>query len=297
MNTYERLEKLSPDTERKISSGEKGYSKVRGEQFLKFCARLEKEMLSHPVIVDNTYTQWFSKGEMSEEHVKKFIIQFSVFSNLFTIAQLKKVINADSLENMRASKEILVNELGVIFKPKDREHERKGHEGLKYDAAQDPELVSVEGTVEGSTFRFSAAHFEWLLRIAKELGLGFNDVGKRRNGNSSTLFFCDELSRLYGHENYEISQAASFAIENWAYRSGFWKELMSGLSQFQKRTGKKLSMGFFTYHDRLEKQHAIHTQEELEEYYFENQTLNEDQYIKHGIEILNAVEIFFKGLA
>lgn len=46
-------------------------------------------------------------------------------------------------------------------------------------------------------------------------------MGKRSHGSKSTVHFCDELSRLYGSENYEIAQAASYAVENWASR-GFW---------------------------------------------------------------------------
>ena len=43
-------------------------------------------------------------------------MQFSVFSHQFVEAQLRKVINAADLQTYRAGKEILMNELGVIFK-------------------------------------------------------------------------------------------------------------------------------------------------------------------------------------
>ena len=45
--------------------------------------------------------------------------QFSVFSQLFLVAQLQKIINAPTLEEMRDGKEILANEIGVVFKGKD----------------------------------------------------------------------------------------------------------------------------------------------------------------------------------
>ena len=48
----------------------------------------------------------------------------------------------------------------------------------------DPDLVATEGTVDGGRFRFAAAHFEWLLRFAAPLGLGFDDLGKRRHGTA-----------------------------------------------------------------------------------------------------------------
>jgi hypothetical protein len=72
-----------------------------------------------------------------------------VFSNLFLVAQLFKTINADSLQGMRASKEILANEIGVVFNAGGRRAASSDNGG-----DTDPELVSSEGTVEGGVFRF-----------------------------------------------------------------------------------------------------------------------------------------------
>ena len=47
-------------------------------------------------------------------------MQFSVFSNLFLLAQLNKVINSPTLEGAREGKEILANEIGVVFKPQEK---------------------------------------------------------------------------------------------------------------------------------------------------------------------------------
>ena len=62
------------------------------------------------------FRAWFGRGEQNEAQIREFVVQFSVFSNQFLIAQLNKVINADTLDGMRASKEILANELGVTFR-------------------------------------------------------------------------------------------------------------------------------------------------------------------------------------
>ena len=158
----------------------------------------------------------------------------------------------------------------------------------------DPQLVSPEGTVEGGVFRFQAAHFEWLLKIAGKLGLEFNDVGKRRHGTESTLVFCDELKRLYGSADYQTSQAASYAVENWA-AAGFWDELVEGFAKYNTRTGTNLPLSFFTWHSRLEAQHARHTQEELEELYFERE-ISEDAFIHYGNEMPDGVAAFWEGL-
>lgn len=270
-----------------IRDGHAGYTVPRGVGFLAFQRRIDRELLQHRVITRNAYTAWFRQGEQNEAQVRAFIVQFSVFSNLFLVAQLYKMINADTLEGMRASKEILANEIGVVFRPHDAPPTAAC---MEYD----PERVGTEGTVQGGTFRFEAGHFEWLYQIARKLGLRFNEIGKRRFGIPSTLFFCDELVRLYGAEDYAVSQAASYAVENWA-AAGFWDELIEGFKRYNRRHGADLPLGFFVWHSRLEAQHARHTQEELEEYYFQGEC-NEDAFIRHGNEMLDAVAAFWDGL-
>jgi len=270
-----------------IQEGRDRYSIDRGKQFLSFQSRIDRELLQHRVIVQNEFCQWFERGDLKLEQVRAFVVQFSVFSNLFLIAQLHKVINANSLEGMRASKEILANEIGVVF---------KSSKGRQADAqGVDPELANTEGSVEGGIFKFRAAHFEWLLQIAQQLDLSYDEVGKRRWGTPSTLHFCDELVRLYGSDDYEIGQAASYAVENWA-AAGFWQQLVNGLKKFRDESCPGLSIAFFDYHNRIEAQHAAHTQEELEEYYFEHGDLNEDQFIRYGNEMLEGVAAFWDGL-
>ncbi len=101
------------------------------------------------------------------------------------------------------------NEIGVVFnspKPQTKE-------SIENELMADPELVAVEGLIEGVTFYFRAAHFEWLLRIANKLDLDFTEIGHRKHGTAATLLFCRELIRLYGSSHYLTSAAASFAVE------------------------------------------------------------------------------------
>ena len=84
------------------------------------------------------------------------------------------MINAADLDEMRAAKEILANELGVVFRSRD---------GQKAARDVDPDIVGIEGTVDGGTFRFRAAHYEWLLHFAAPLGLDFADLGRRSVGS------------------------------------------------------------------------------------------------------------------
>ncbi len=281
----QQLEGLSETSLQSIMDNKSGYTIETAKKFLMFQRRIDQELLKHSIITNNVYTRWFEKGEMNKRQIQDFVVQFSVFSNLFLIAQLKKTINADTIEGMRASKEILANEIGVIFKKINKQD---------VEGQNDAELISSEGSVEGGTFRFRAAHFEWLLRMATQIDLGFNDIGKRSHGTRSTLFYCDELSRLYGSEDYMVSQAASYAVENWA-AAGFWEELITGFTRYNENTQSNLNLSFFIWHAKIEAQHAAHTQEELEELYFSRE-IDEDKFIDDGNEMLAGVAEFWNGL-
>ncbi len=264
-----------------LSEGKMGYSIDKAKRFLEFQRRINQELLKHRVITDNPYTAWFEKGDQSLSQIKAFIIQFSVFSNQFLIAQLNKMIHAETLESMRASKEILANEIGVRFNP--AVHSTGGNT-----------LGATEGSIEGGIFHFGAGHFEWLYHIAQKLGLAFADIGQPKHGTQTTLLFCDQLIRLYGGSDYQASQAASYAVENWA-AAGFWRQLIKGIKRFNEKNRTDLPLGFFIWHDQLESQHASHTQEELEELYF-TQNLDEEGFIRDGNQMLNGVAVFWDGL-
>jgi hypothetical protein len=265
------------------------------EDFQDFLAGVDHDLLHHRIITDNAYTRWFREGTATDDELRHFVRQFSVFSNQFLVAALLRVINAPSLAQARAAKEILMNELGVIYR-------REGHAGRSgagdsddaKDREGDPELVSTEGTVDGGTFRFRAAHFEWLLACAEGLGLRFDDLGKRRHGRPSTLRFCDELQRLYGNEDPQTAQAASFAVENWA-AAGFWQELEDGLIRIQQARHPRLRIAFFTWHNRVEAQHAGHVMEEIEEVFFDP-GFSRETFFRGGREVLDAIALFWDGL-
>lgn len=249
-----------------------------------FQARVDRAVHGHPVVVDNRYTRWFATGATTRADVRHLTVQFSVFSHVFVQAQLAKVINAADLRSYRAGKEILMNELGVVFRS-----ERPGSaEGV------DPDLVATEGTVDASRFRFAAAHFEWLLRFAAPLGLGFADLGKLRLATPPTRFFCDELVRIYGHEDASVAEGASYAVEHWA-AAGFWKELIAGLTVFKERECPELPLAFWTWHDKVEDQHAAHTADELADA-FSAPGFDQARFLAGAADMLDGVQAFWDGL-
>ncbi len=252
--------------------------------FAEFQARVDELVHNHPVVTDNEYCKWFAEGNATEEDVKDLTVQFSVFSQLFVEAQMRKVFASQTLEQYRSGKEILMNELGVSFvKP-----------GVEAVDETDPDHVPTEGTINGGKYRHTAAHFEWLLKFAEPLGLGFSDLGKRRHGTQSTLHFTDALSEWYGNDDPCVGAGASYAVENWA-AAGFWKQLIAGMEAFQESSGTKLNLGFWRWHDMVEDQHAEHTHDELREDYDE-EWFDEEKYMEGAEHILDAVKVFWDGL-
>lgn len=260
-----------------------------------FLEQVRETVMSHPVVANNEYCIWFSKGEATRDQVRDLIQQFSVFSNLFIVAQLMKTINAPSMEQARESCEILVNELGVVFNSgRTSPTDSGGPSDVDKDRQGDPELVSTEGTVDGGTYRFNARHFEWLVKVGEAVGFSFDDLGKRKFGREETLFFTDELARIYGNDEPDIAEGASFAVEHWA-AAGFWKQLISGLDGFRDRECPELRLAFFTWHDRVEDQHAAHTMDELEGA-FKRTGFDQQKFLDGAAEMLNGVKAFWDGL-
>ncbi len=285
--------RVSERIEERLRTGELTLPQV--EDFRDFLAVVEHDLLKHRIITHNEYTHWFQNGQATHEELRHFIKQFSVFSNLFLEAALLKVINAPTLQQARAGKEILMNELGVIYRRRDQAiGARSAQSDEEKDREGDPDLVSTEGTVDGGICRFQAAHFEWLVKIGEGLGLSFQEMGKRRFGRPGTIQFCDELARLYGSDDAMIAEGASFAVENWA-AAGFWQELEDGLLILKKNRYPHLKLAFFTWHNRVEAQHAGHTMEELEDVYFDPD-FDRAKFLQGGREILEGVAAFWDGL-
>ena len=260
-----------------------------------FMEQVREVVMSHPVVAHNDYCLWFETGLASQEQVRDLIQQFSVFSNLFIVAQLLKTINSPTIDQARESCEILVNELGVVFNSgRTSPSAISARTDAEKDREGDPELVSTEGTVDGGVYRFSARHFEWLVSVGRAVGLDFDDLGKRKFGRDSTLFFCDELSRIYGSDDPDIAEGASFAVEHWA-AAGFWKQLIRGLDAYKQRECPDLRLAFFTWHDRVEDQHAAHTMDELRGA-FERPGFDQEKFLHGAEEMLNGVKAFWDGL-
>ena len=52
-----------------------------------FATRALSIVAKHPIVTKNEYTEWFAKGEATIPQAQQMVKQFSVFSNLFLLAQ------------------------------------------------------------------------------------------------------------------------------------------------------------------------------------------------------------------
>src|SRR5438067_2270463 len=152
MATATHHELVSPRIEDRLRRGELAEEQV--DAFRDFLDRVGRDLLHHRIITDNAYTRWFRDGQATDAELAHFVRQFSVFSNQFLVAALLRVINAPTLQQARSAKEILMNELGVIYRRTGQEQgSEPSHPSSLNDEAKDregdPELVSTEGTVDG----------------------------------------------------------------------------------------------------------------------------------------------------
>ena len=70
---------------------------------------------------------------------------------------------------------------------------------------------------------------------------------------------------------------------------------MSGLKAYKEAHQPDLPLAFFTWHDRVEDQHAGHTQDELEKVFFTD-WFEREKFINGGLEMLEGVAAFWNGL-
>ncbi len=250
-----------------------------------FKARIARELFSHPVIIGNAYTRWFSQGRADAERMKDLILQFSVFSNYFLVIQAKRLVFAQTREGEDAARSILVNELGVGMDPR-------------------------TGSAEGKAFSARNAHLNWLRDAGAALGLEPMALGRWSAAEPETRAFLQGLEESYASEDACVGAGASFAIENWAAfgigqgpereSRNFWKQLIAGVEGHNRnfRAPRGLSpvpLAFFKYHFLMESGHSAGVWRELEED-LRAPGFDGEKFIAGGRAALDALEIFWRGL-
>ncbi len=254
------------------------------KEFEAFRSVVRRELFTHPVITQNSFTAWFSRGEADEEQIADLLVQFSVFSNHFLVLQAKRLVNAGTLEGERCARNILMNECGVGLDPR-------------------------TGSVEGRTFATGNAHLNWLREAGAALGLEPMQLGRWQSGSGATHRFLDGLDKTYGSRDAMTGAGASFAIECWAASGlgggprleagNFWRQLICGLERVNGRRSAEglgpIPLGFFKFHAEIEAGHGVNVWRELEET-FARPGFDAKRFLRGGKRALDAIEVFWLGL-
>ncbi len=249
-----------------------------------FKSVVREQLFTHPVITDNQFTSWFARGEADEEQVAELLIQFSVFSNHFLVLQVKRMVNAGTLEGERCARNILMNECGVGLDPR-------------------------SGSVEGRTFATGNAHLNWLREAGAVIGLEPMQLGRWKQGSDATHRFLNGLDKTYGSHDPMVGAGASFAIECWAASGlgggarleagNFWRQLIRGLETVNVRRASEgqelIPLGFFKFHAEIEAGHGVNVWRELEET-FAQPGFDAKRFLRGGKKALDAIELFWLGL-
>src|SRR5437870_5007247 len=74
---------------------------MAGKDFEAFKKTIEQKFMGHPVVTRNDYTAWCARGDMPLDHMRRFTVQFSVFSNQFLLAALNRAVNAGTAHPAR----------------------------------------------------------------------------------------------------------------------------------------------------------------------------------------------------
>lgn len=249
-----------------------------------FKSVVREQLFTHPVITANPFTSWFARGEADEDQVADLLIQFSVFSNHFLVLQVKRMVNAGTLEGERCARNILMNECGVGLDPR-------------------------TGSVEGRAFATGNAHLNWLREAGAAIGLEPMELGRWSQGSEATHRFLNGLDRTYGSRDAMTGAGASFAIECWAASGlgggerleagNFWRQLIRGLEAVNRRRAAEgldgIPLGFFKFHAEVEAGHAVNVWRELEET-FAAPGFDAKRFLRGGRKALDAIEVFWRGL-
>lgn len=253
-------------------------------EFAAFRETIARELLQHAVIRANPYTEWFKRGEANHEQLVDLITQFSVFSNHFLVAQVRRMVFADTEEGERCARNILMSECGVGLDPR-------------------------SGSCEGKSFATANAHINWLRECGTALGLAPMDLGRWHKANPSTKAFLRALEATYGSADSDVGLGASFSIECWAAfgighapeleAKNFWHELITGLEACNARRVQEnlapVPPGFFKYHFALESGHGANVWAELEES-FKRPGFSPSKFLRGGKKALDAINRFWLGL-
>ena len=214
----------------------------RGPEFQQLLVDACARILCHPIVATNNYLKRFEQG-VTEAQARQECQQFSVFALNFDVAQAKLVANSPNEEVYTERLQVLLNEKGI------------------------PYADGFEGELTGQ-WKNETVHFTWMLNMARDLGLKFEEIGKVWVGTPGTQAFVEATFNYYGSADPNTAAGAAFAIENWA-ANYLWKPWIAGMEKLNAKRERRVDLGYLKYHDMEEQHHSQATLDELLESFVE----------------------------
>ncbi len=236
----EQSEAVMAKVREAIASGE--MPEWRGPEFQQLLIDACTRVLCHPIVASNNYLGRFQDG-VTLGQARFECQQFSVFALNFDVAQAKLVANAPTEEAYRERLNVLLNEKGIPYKD------------------------GFEGDLTGQ-WDWHTVHFTWMMDMGKELGLGFEDLGKIWVGTEGAQALAQATFDNYGHIEQNHASGAAFAIENWA-ANNLWKKWIAGMEKLNASLDTPVNLGYLKYHETEEEHHSQATLDELFEIFME----------------------------
>src|SRR5580765_4913989 len=177
-------------------------------------SELRQKVLKHGAI-NNPYLSRFKKGELGDEDLRDFAVEFYAFVKHFP--RILATLLAHTADDKAA------DELCVI-------------------------LSSELGNGDPSLRHEYMYH-----RFLKSIGIDPKDAVKK-GMTPETRTFVDGMVELYGNENYSVALGASFGLENMAVTM-WEQLIPGLKSLKEQRNDKKMDINYFTFHRQLEQGH------------------------------------------
>lgn len=239
-------------------------STISDQEFIDF---VEQKIRQSWIIVNNPYTNWFKRGNLSIEDLQRLTIELVSYENFLYIAQCLKSLYMPGAglpnQNRFAS-----DDLG---------------ENL---------ICNWNISMNHQDFDLQKTQYELLLNVAEAIELDYQDIQPAKALKSSVEFGKKGLIALIGNKDHWIASGASLANE---IALSYWHSLYEGIKVFNEQEKRQIPLSLFEVKQAYSKYSTSTVKQEIE-YLLTLESFNRQHFIM-GVEyFLKEVAEFWEGL-
>jgi hypothetical protein len=238
---------------------------ISDQEFVGF---VEQKIRDSWIIMNNPYTNWFKRGNLTIEDLQRLIIELANYENFLYISQCLKSMYIP-----------ISNEPNFILNP------------LNKDLGKN--LSFNDNILEKSQiFDFHNIQYKLILDTAESVGLDYQDLQPAKALKSSLEFGKKGLISLIGNKNKWLAAGASLANE---ISLGYWHPLYEGIKLFNEQGEKSISLRLFEANKATSNNYYSASKHEIE-YLLTIEEFNRQHFII-GVEyFLKEFTEFWEGL-